>query len=150
MAKAKRERHVIMCRKEPGGRLSPLTPMDAEEIDRIAPMTTVRVEPASDRAHDQLATYWFVLSEVTKATGRWPSKEHLHEAIKWDLKRVSIAYNMIGMPRLVTDSIGIDAMSDADRRDFIDEAFALIQAETGVDPGDVIAEAKRRSMRRAA
>lgn len=141
MAKRK-EKPVIMFRKAPNGHCSPETSFDAEEWDAMPIGTTVSVTPVSVRGHDQLAFYWTVLKAVVDATGRWPNKEKLHNAIKWDLQYVDVDYTMAGVPRLTVDSISLEAMGDEERRVFMEQAWALIADTIGADPLSLLPQRK--------
>lgn len=129
---AKRDKPMIVMRKE-GPRLVPETGFDAEQFDALPNRATVRVEPVDARGRGQLAAYWATLARVVEATGRWPTAEHLHEALKWDLGYVRPAYDLAGTPRLAVDSIALDAMKDAERAAFMLAAFARIAEVTGID-----------------
>lgn len=132
MARNKEKPTILFVKRR--GVPVPATENDAEEFDRLAEGSTVKLEPGTERGHDQLAFYWLVLSAVVKATGRWPNKEKLHDAVKWDLGYVTVSHNLRGMPRLVLDSIGLSDMSDADRSVFMEQAFARIAEVIGTDP----------------
>lgn len=137
MAKRK-EKPVIMFRKAPNGHCSPETSFDAEEWDALPVGTAVSVTPASVRGHDQLAFYWTVLRHVVDATGRWPSKEKLHEMVKLDLGYVELTYTLAGEPRVTVDSIALDKMTDNERETFTKQAFERIGQAIGCDPTEFL------------
>lgn len=135
-----KEKPTIIVEKKPNG-LVPATAFDAEELDRMPLGKTFEVKPVDSRGHEQLAFYWAVLSQVVDATGTWPTREKLHEAIKLELGYVSVGFDMRGKPRLTVDSIALASMSDDDRRTFIDQALAAIAEATGIDPVALLPEA---------
>lgn len=141
MAKRK-EKPTVIFRKTARGPV-PETAFDAEEWDRLPMNTTVSVSPVSIKGHDQLAFYWTVLKHVVDATGRWPTKEKLHDAIKWELKYVDIAYTLSGQPRLTVDSVSLEAMTDDERRTFMKQAWALLAETIGIDPLSLVPEQRK-------
>lgn len=140
MAKRK-EKPTILFRKTARGPV-PETAFDAEEWDRLPIGATVSIAPMSARGHEQLAFYWMVLKAVVDATGRWPTKEKLHNAIKWELQYVDVDYTITGIPRLTVDSISLEAMDDDERRTFMDQAWALIADTIGTDPLSLLPKRK--------
>lgn len=141
MAKRK-EKPTVIFRKTTRG-LVPETAFDAEEYDHLPMDSTVSVSPVSIKGHDQLAFYWMVLKHVVDATGRWPTKEKLHDAIKWELGYVDLAYTLSGQPRLTVDSVSLEAMGDEERRTFMKQAWALLAETIGVDPLSLVPEQRR-------
>lgn len=128
----KREKPEIVMQWE-NHRLVPATAYDAEQLEALPNHASVRVEPVDARGHAQLAAYWATLARVVEATGRWPTPDHLHEALKFDLGYVRPAYDMAGQPRLVADSIGLASMRDTERAAYMLAAFARIAQVTGID-----------------
>lgn len=129
----RKEKPVIMFRKTARGPV-PETAFDAEEWDALPMESTVSVTPATVRGHGQLAFYWTVLAHVVDATGRWPSKEKLHEMVKLDLGYVELTYTLAGGPRVTADSIALDKMDDNERAAFMKQAFERIGEAIGIDP----------------
>lgn len=129
----RKEKPTVIFRKTARGPV-PETAFDAEEWDRLPLNSTVSVTPVSVRGHEQLGFYWTVLKAVVDATGRWPTKEKLHDAIKWELKYVDVGYTLSGAPRLTVDSISLEAMGDDERRTFMEQAWALLAETIGTDP----------------
>ena len=121
----------------------PATDFDQEEFERLPLGTQVEVKPIDARGHDQLAFYWMVLARVVEATNRWPNKEKLHEALKWDLGYVGVAYNMLGIPRLTVDSISLETMGDDERAVFMEQAWAMIAEVTGIDAVGLLKETRQ-------
>jgi hypothetical protein len=131
----KREKPPVpMVRKERHG-YSPVSAYDAELLFSDAAGTEYDLVKRTKRSLPQLRLYWAMLGRVVKATGKWPTPEHLHEAIKLTLGYCREVANLrTGEVTLVADSAALDAM-DADQfRVFFDDAVKLIAEQLGFDP----------------
>ena len=130
---AKRAKAGLVLEKR-NGRIVPASAFDAEILDGLAEGDQLDATKRTVRSTDQHRLYWAVLSAVVKATGRWPTAEHLHEALKLDLGFVTVRLNLIGKPYIATDSTGFDEMTQPEFQNYFDQALARIAEVTGIDP----------------
>lgn len=86
------------------------------------------------RSHPRLNTYWKALDTARLATGLWPTKEILHEAIKFDLGYVTPIRTMKGEVRQVPVSIAFDKMTEPEFNEYFGQAMALLAGTIGYDP----------------
>lgn len=122
--------------------LRPHTPDDAEKMVAISLGHTFELVPVTKRSERQLRTYWKALGMAVKATGRWPSAEHLHRDIKMTLGYREQSVNLrTGEVSLVPDSIALDKMDHETFLAFMDQAMALLADAIGYDPLAFLAEA---------
>lgn len=129
----RREKAGIIFQKTPRGCV-PVSAIDAEDYDALPLGTEFDLVPRTKRSLPQLRTFWAALGALVKATGAWPSKEHLCDALKRDLGYVEVRRNLIGQPYLATDSIALDEMAADEFQRFMDAAMARLAEVTGVDP----------------
>lgn len=131
----KREKPPVpMVRKERNG-YSPVSAYDAELLFSDAAGTEYDLVKRSKRSLPQLRLYWSMLNRVVKATGKWPTAEHLHEAVKLTLGYCREVANLrTGEVTLVADSAAFDAMDPDQFRVFFDDAAALLADKLGFDP----------------
>ena len=115
--------------------LAAASAFDVEELERFPVGAEFDLVPASPRSLSQLRLYWAVLSKAVAATGRWPTREKLHDAIKVDLGRVEPTYNLRGnIVGMKPDSIAISEMSQQEFQAYFNEAMALLAEVLGYDP----------------
>lgn len=142
MAKRTRDRACIIMRRVAGPRLvAPASAFDAEQLEAIPLDAEVDVVLRTKRSLPQHRTYWKALSEVVTATGRWPTAEHLHDALKRDLGFIGVGTNLIGQPYIVTDSTAFDEMDQAEFQAYFDQAMARLAEVVGFDPLAFLEEA---------
>jgi len=115
-----------------------LSPVDAFDADRIiadAPGTEYDLVKRVRRSFPQHKLYWAMLDRVVKATGKWPTAEHLHANLKllcgfsyplvnWDTGEVAVA----------VDSIAFDKMDQAQFQIYFDAAVEKLSEHLGFDP----------------
>lgn len=145
MARRKETFELVLTKQH--GRLVPATAMDQEMIDAFPEGKTVKGVPDDTRGHDQLGFYWLVLKHVVDATGRWPTREHLHDAVKRALGYMHVATTLTGQPYIAVDSISLNDMTDDQRATFMKQAFEEIGNAIGADPTTLVPP---RSTRQAA
>lgn len=110
-------------------------PYDAELVEADPIGTEYDLVKRSKRSLPQLGLYWRALSGVVKATGQWPTSQHLHEDIKLTLGYVRKSVNLrTGEVLTSVDSAGFDAMNADEFRVFFDQAMQLIAEQCGIDP----------------
>lgn len=126
--------------------LSPVAAFDAEQLWADPAGTEYDLVKRTKRSWPQLKLYWAMLNRVVKATGKWPSAEHLHEAIKLTLGYCREGVNLrTGDVTLVADSAALDRMDHDQFRQFFDAAQGLIAEQLGFDPLAFIEQPQRRA-----
>lgn len=123
----------ILMRKH-GGKLTPVTAYDAERIDALSSQQDVEVTVHQRRSNPQHRLYWATLGEVVKATDRWSTSQHLHDAIKIELGYFTVCFGFDGKPFALPNSTAYKSMSQPEFQAYFDKAMALIAAEIGADP----------------
>jgi hypothetical protein len=134
MASKRRDKVGIILRKEADGRLSPVAPIDAEQIDALKVGVELNATLRSKRSNPQLRLYWSILAEVVRATDKWPTPEHLSEALKQACGFLTKNYRLDGTPFIMTDSIAFDAMTQPMFQGYFDSAMAKLADAVGFDP----------------
>lgn len=123
----------MVTRTEKG--LRPSRAWDAEDLAGDPIGTEYELVKVTRRKPKQHRTYWRALGLVVKSTDRWPTKDKLHEDIKFALGFVEKRANLLtGEIMLVPDSTAFDAMDQDEWQVFMDKAMELIAAECGFDP----------------
>lgn len=114
--------------------LAPLSPYDAEELANMATGTEFDLVSRSRRSLPQHRTYWQALTKAVEATGRWPSREALHTALKVKLGRVEPIMDLQGrVIGMRPDSTAFDAMTHEEFRVYFDDAMAALSEALGYD-----------------
>lgn len=140
MAKREKAPHIEVVMTPKG--LRPHTSFDAEAMVALALGHTFELVPVSKRSDRQLRTYWKALGMAVKATGKWPSAEHLHDEIKFTLGyRKMIADLKTGAVHAIPDSVALDKMDHPTFCKFMDDAMALLSDACGFDPLAFLSEA---------
>ena len=114
--------------------LAPATSWDAETLAQFPPGTEFDLVCRTRRSLPQHRTYWRALSKAVDATGRWPSPEALHTALKVNCGRVEPIMDLKG--RIVgmrPDSTAFDAMTQAEFRTYFDAAMSALSEALGYD-----------------
>ena len=94
----------------------------------------VRVEVKRPRSNVHNSMYWAQLSEIIESGGtKYPTAEHLHDAIKMELGYVQPVYRLDGSVELVPDSTAFDKMTQVDFNAFYERAMEMIQTHLGID-----------------
>lgn len=133
MAKREKPPHIETVMTPRG--LRPHTADDAEKFASVALGHVFELVPVTKRSTRQLRTYWKALGLVVKATGKWPSAEHLHDDIKFTLGyRRIVADLKTGEVHENVDSIALDKMDHEEFCKFMNEAMALLADHAGFDP----------------
>lgn len=130
---SKKEKPNIVVRKTPRG-LQPISGFDAEMLLAAPIGTEFNLVSLTRRSRPQLRTYWKALNEVVKATGKWPTSEKLHDALKRACGYVEIRYNLDGSSYIATDSISFEAMNHEEFCTYMDQAMAKLAEAVGYDP----------------
>lgn len=133
MSQKSRDRIQILVRKEADGRLSPIAPIDVETIDNYPPGTEFEIRAVTRRSLPQLKLYWAVLADVVRRTGKWPTPEHLSDALKQACGYLTVNYDLAGRPYTTTDSIAFDAMNQAEFQVYFNQSTAELSRAVGYD-----------------
>lgn len=129
----KRETMAVIVSKTARG-LVPVSAFDAELIDTAALGTEYRLTKLTKRSLPQQRTYWKALAGAVHATGKWPTPEHLHDALKRACGYVEINHDLAGNPFITSDSTSFDAMSADEFKAYMDLAMEKLSDAVGFDP----------------
>ena len=116
------------------GRLVPASALDAEDFDRMPDGTQFEARSLARRSTAQNNLYWQALENVVKATGRWPTRRHLHRALLRDLGYIHVDRDLAGEPYLAVDSTAFDAMKPDEFSAYFEAAMQRLADVTGCDP----------------
>ena len=123
-----------IVRKGPKG-LHGVTSWDAEQIMADAPGTEYDLVKRTRRSLPQHRLYWQVLSQVVRATGKWPTAEHLHHELKLVCGyRMTIVDWATGEVSTAVDSTAFDAMNQDEFKTYFDTAMQKLAEHIGQDP----------------
>lgn len=122
-----------IVRKE-RGRLVPVSAWDAAGLGEYPEGTEFDCRARTKRSNPQNALYWRVLHNAVDATGRWPTAEALHTALKVRLGRFEPIFdlngNVVGMR---PDSTAFDKMGHREFTAYAEEAYAALSEALGYD-----------------
>lgn len=123
-----------IVRKTPRG-LSPVSGFFADQIYADADGTEYDLVKRSKRSNPQNGLYWSVLGEVVRATGAWPTAEHLHDDLKLVTGYSRKAVNWeTGDTSTIPDSTAFNAMNADQFRVYFDTAMQKLSEHLGYDP----------------
>lgn len=122
-----------MVRKA-GGRLSPVSAFDAEELDAFPDGMIFDLVARNKRTLPLLRTYWTALTRAVEATGRWQSREALHTSLKVRMGLVEPLYGLKGeVIGMIPHSTAFGAMDQGEFRAYFDKAMAALSEAVGYD-----------------
>jgi len=125
---------LIVVAVTPRG-LRPHTADDAEKLMGLSLGHTFELKPVTKRSDRQLRTYWKALGLAVKATGKWPTAEHLHRDLKFACGfREQFVDWETGEVRERPDSIALDKMSHEEFCEYMNQAMAKLSEAIGFDP----------------
>ena len=131
------DKPAIILRKQ-GNKLAPVSAFDDEELSAFPQDQEFRLTPIARRSAPLQRTYWKMLAEAVKDEklgDTFPTHEHLHEALKYELGYVRVIYDTRGKPHVSPDSTSFKAMkTDAEFRPYFDAAVKRLAEVTGADP----------------
>jgi len=131
---AKRDKRPSpIVRKEARG-LSPVSGFFAEMIMDDPVGTEYDLVKRSKRSNPQNGLYWSTLGQVVNATGKWPTAEKLHDALKRACGFVVINHDLNGNEFITTDSTAFDQMNADEFRVYFDLAMEKLADHLGFDP----------------
>jgi len=122
-----------MVRKA-GGRLSPVSAFDAEELDAFPDGMMFDLVARNKRTMPIHKTYWAALTRAVEATGRWQSREALHTSLKVRMGLVEPLYGLKGeVIGMIPHSTAFGAMGQVEFRAYFDKAMAALSEAVGYD-----------------
>lgn len=131
---SKREKPPQPIVKLAGGKLSPVTAFDAEELARFPHGQEFDLIPRGKRSLPHHRLYWQALTRVVEATGRWQSREALHTALKVRMGLVEPIYDLRGnVTGMMPHSTAFGAMTQPEFRAYFDKAMAALSEACGFD-----------------
>ena len=117
------------------GRIVPASAYDAEALERYPEGTDFELRSMTRRSLPQLRLYWSALNNAVEATGRWPTPEALHTALKVRLGRVEPIMDLQGkVIGMRPDSTAFDKMRQDEFKIYFDQAMAALAEACGFDP----------------
>ena len=116
------------------GRIAFVSEYDAELAARHPLGTEFDLVSRTRRSMPQHRTHWKALSRAVEATGRWPSPEALHKALKVHCGLVEPILNLKGqVVGMQAHSTALDAMTQADFREYFDRSMGALSEALGYD-----------------
>lgn len=119
--------------KTPRG-IAPVSGFDQEQLMGFPIGAEFKLVRMNKRSSLQNRTYWKALSLACEATEKWPTPEHLHDALKRACGYVTVNHDMSGRPFVTTDSTAFDAMNQDEFKAYFDKAMAKLSEAVGFDP----------------
>lgn len=117
------------------GQLLPVSQYDAERLEDAKQGQVYNLTATGHRSNPHHNLYWSTLRKVCKATGKWPSEQHLHDELKFACGYYRIRYSEIAeMFMRYPDSIGFDDMNQQEFNDYFEMAMAKLSEAIGYDP----------------
>ena len=131
MTKDRAPRPIV---KLTGGRLSPVSAWDSEELAAFPDGMTFDMIPRNKRTLPLHRTYWQALTKAVEATGRWQSREALHTSLKVAMGLVEPIYDLRGnVTGMQPHSTAFSAMDQGEFRVYFDGAMAKLSEAVGYD-----------------
>ena len=131
---ARREKPPRPMVRKSGGRLSPVSAFDAEEIDRFPDGMMFEMVAQNKRTLPLHRAYWTALQRAIDATGRWQSREALHTSLKVAMGLVEPIYDLRGnITGMQPHSTAFGAMDQTEFRIYFDGAMAKLSDAVGYD-----------------
>jgi hypothetical protein len=115
--------------------LSAVSPFDAERVMADPVGTEYDLVKRSKRSNPQNSLYWQTLTQVVRATGKWPTSEHLHHELKLVCGyRMTVVDWETGEVTLAVDSTAFDNMPADSFKEYFDMAMSKLAEHVGFDP----------------
>tara|TARA_R110000803_G_scaffold99579_4_gene167708 strand:+ start:1033 stop:1443 length:411 start_codon:yes stop_codon:yes gene_type:complete len=117
------------------GSLAPITENVAQLVNDYKEGQLFEIKAVANRSNPHHALYWVTLADVVKATGKWPTKDHLHN----DLKMLcgyyrSVINGVTGQIYYIPDSIAFESMDQKEFMTFFENAMQKLSEAIGYDP----------------
>ena len=122
------------------GALAPVTSYDAEELAVCSGGQVFSLLPQSNRSPEHHKLYWSILGKVVKATGKWPTTEHLHRDLKMTLGYCQAIVNEFGGVYYISDSIAMKKMNQQEFNVYFEQAMEKLSEAIGFDPMELLNE----------
>jgi len=130
----KREKPPTPIVRWAGGKLSPVTSFDAQELDTFPQGMMFDMTPRSKRTLPLHRSYWMALTRAVEATGRWESREALHTAMKVKMGLVEPLFGLDGkVIGMVPHSTAFAAMDQTAFKAYFDKSMAALADAVGYD-----------------
>ena len=114
--------------------LIPLSVYDAEMLNEAPDKTEYNLTATTRRSNRQNRMYWAILTNVVRATDRWPTAAHLHEDLLRACGFVDLRHDLDGKPYVATDSTRFEAMKADEFAAYFDAAMPRLADAVGFDP----------------
>ena len=113
----------------------PVSAYDAEILMADPVGTEYDLVKRSRRSLPQHRLYWQALTMVVRATGKWPTPEHLHHELKLACGyRMTVVDWETGEISQAVDSTSFDAMTHDEFKAYFDKAMEKLAEHVGFDP----------------
>ena len=117
------------------GQLLPVSEHDSQQLQEAKQGQTYNLQATGKRSNPHHSLYWVTLSNVVKATGRWPTAEHLHNELKWACGYVKMRWNSLASAHMrMIDSINFDEMDQKEFNQYFEMSMAKLAEAIGYDP----------------
>jgi len=124
-----------MVAKTAKGELVPVSAYDFEVIEGHPIGSQYNLVKRSKRSLKQNGLYWQMLGKIVKATGKWPTAEHLHDELK---KACGYSVRVLdlrtGEMVEVADSTAFTNMTDDEFKIYFDQAVHKLAEALHFDP----------------
>lgn len=133
MAKREKAPPPIVRKTQRG--IAPVSGYEAERLMADPVGTEYDLVKRSRRSNPQNGLYWQILSQVVRATGKWPTKEHLHHELKIVCGfRMTVVDWETGEATQAVDSTAFDEMKPDEFNRYFELAMAKLADHLGFDP----------------
>ena len=132
------EKPRITIQLRDNGAFQPVTAYDAEQLALCSGGQKFSLLPVANRSPEHHKLYWSLLGKIVKATGKWPTSEHLHRELKISLGYYQIIISEFGGVFYMPDSIAMSKMDQKQFNDFFDAALQKLSETIGFDPFDLL------------
>ena len=133
-----RDKPRITVRLNMNGGFEPVTAFDAEQLALCSGGQLFDLLPISNRSPEHHKLYWSVLGKAVKATGKWPSADHLHRELKMACGYFKTVVSEFGGIYYVPDSIGMKKMDQKEFNTYFEHAMSKLAEAVGTDPMDLL------------
>ena len=124
---------AILFQKTPGG----IVPYDSISYTTIAAMVNGQVftaKPRKGRTYPINGAYWVGLHKAVKATGAWPTADHLHQDLKRLCGYIDVYHNpLTGREEVRVQSSAFDKMNESEFSAYFKLAQAKFISSMGFD-----------------
>lgn len=124
-----------------GAAFRPRTRLDARMCERFGQDRPLEAVVKERRSEPKNRLYWAVLQAVVDATGKWPTSEALHWALKIKLGYIEEIAAVDGKVLIRPRSTSFGKMGEQDFRTYFDAAILTLTTEVlpGLTTEDILA-----------